>query len=413
MRILFLTDNFPPEVNAPASRVYERAVYWAQWGHDVCILTSAPNFPEGKIYSGYQNKWYQTEVMNGIKVIRVKTFMAANRGFALRIVDFVSYMIMAVIVGSFLKKPDVIIATSPQFFTAVAGYSLSVIKRRPFIFELGDLWPASIKGVMKNTSGFLIKVVEKIELFLYRKSKAVIALTHAFKIDLVDRKIDPEKIFVVRNGVNVDYFQAQSKDKRLSTQFSLENHFVIGYIGTLGMAHGLENILLTAKLLENKSIKILFVGNGAEKEKLVKLMKDLNLNNVIFISEQPKSEIKKYWSLCDAAFVHLKNEFVFKTVIPSKIFEAMAMELPILFVGPSGEASEIIKRTGVGVCVDPDNPEALSHTLLKLSQDKTQLEKYKAACKKSVGQFTREDQAKAVLNVLAGVMKTTYDNPIV
>ena len=122
MKILFLSDNFPPERNAAATRVYERACYWTKWGHEVTILTCAPNFPEGELFSGYQNKWYQVEWMDGIRIVRVKTFMAKNSGFFLRVLDFVSYMIRAVIAGSFQNRPDVVMASSPQFFAAVGGW---------------------------------------------------------------------------------------------------------------------------------------------------------------------------------------------------------------------------------------------------------------------------------------------------
>src|SRR5262245_65551779 len=146
---------------------------------------------------------------------------------------------------------------------------------------------------MKNTSNLLIILFEKVELFLYHRAKAIIALTPTFKTDLINRKIPAEKIFVVRNGANLDFFKPQAKDNDLIANFKLANYFVAGYIGTLGMAHGLENILYAAKSLENSPIKILFVGAGAEKDKLQQLAKNLALNNVIFIPIQPKSEIKR------------------------------------------------------------------------------------------------------------------------
>src|SRR5258708_7712811 len=152
MRILFFTENFPPEVNAPASRVYERACYWVRWGHDVTVVTTAPNFPDGVLFAGYENRIHHVEDMNGIRVVRVKTFISANRGFLLRTLDFMSFMAAAYLAGLFEQRPDVIIASSPQFFTAVGGWALAATRRIPFIFELADLWPASIAavGAMKH-----------------------------------------------------------------------------------------------------------------------------------------------------------------------------------------------------------------------------------------------------------------------
>ncbi|MEZ7863697.1 MAG: glycosyltransferase family 4 protein, partial [Rhodospirillales bacterium] len=177
MRILFITENFPPETNAAATRVFERALYWVQDGHDVTVITSAPNFPQGKLHAGWKNKWYHTKFHEGIRVVRVKTYITANRGTTRRMLDFLSFMITAFIAGLFEKRPNVIVATSPQFFAAVCGYALGGVRRIPFVFELGDLWPASIIAVGAMRPSFYLRLMEKLELFLYRRSACVVALT--------------------------------------------------------------------------------------------------------------------------------------------------------------------------------------------------------------------------------------------
>src|SRR3972149_1950692 len=197
MNILFLTENFPPERNASATRVYERACYWVRWGHEVTVITCAPNFPEGKVFPGYRNRWRHVEEVDGIRVVRVKTFITANEGVILRSLDFLSFMCNAMIAGIFQREPDVVIATSPQFFAAVGGWGLAGLRGKPFIFELGDLWPASIAAVGAMDQNIFLRWMERLELFLYRRSAAVVALTPAFKKDLVRRGIPPEKIAVV------------------------------------------------------------------------------------------------------------------------------------------------------------------------------------------------------------------------
>ena len=147
MHILFLSDNFPPERNAPASRVYEHACYWVRWGHRVTVITCAPNFPEGKVYAGYRNRWYQVEEVDGIRVVRVKTFIAKNEGVVRRTLDYLSFMVAGFGAGLLQLRPDVVVATSPQFFTSVAGWAVAALRRLPFVFELRDLWPASISAV--------------------------------------------------------------------------------------------------------------------------------------------------------------------------------------------------------------------------------------------------------------------------
>lgn len=400
MHILFLSDNFSPEVNASASRVYERACYWVKWGHQVTVITCAPNFPQGKVYSGYKNKWYQVEMMDGIRVIRVKTFIAKNSGFLLRIIDFLSFMLMAFFAGLFQKKPDVIVATSPQFFTAVAGWALAGVKRKPFIFELSDLWPASIIAVGAMRKSFLIRRLEKLELFLYRRATAIVALTQAFKDDLISRGIAAEKISVVINGVDLQRFHSISKPIDLIEKYSLQNKFIFGYMGTHGMAHDLMNVLNAAELLKDKDICFLLVGDGAEREMLMDNAKQRGLQQVIFIPPQKKSDMNKYWSLCDIALVHLKNDPVFSTVIPSKIFEAMAMKLPILLVAPQGEASEIIEMEDVGLWIPAGNPEIFAKTVEHLATNKIICETLAQRSYHAASRYSREFQAKSMLEVM-------------
>src|SRR5581483_11983980 len=209
MKILFLADNFPPERNAQASRVYERAKYWVKWGNEVTVITCAPNFPEGKIYPGYRNRWYQVEEISGIRVVRVKTFIAANAGTVLRILDFLSYMIMASIAALLEGRPAVLAATSPQFFCAVAGCFVSAVRRISFVFELSDLWPESIVAVGAMKRSLAVRALEKMELFMYRRAAAVVALTSAFKENLVHRGISPRKVAVVLNGVDLEQYEPQ------------------------------------------------------------------------------------------------------------------------------------------------------------------------------------------------------------
>lgn len=396
MHIVFLSDNFPPEVNASASRVYERACYWVKWGHQVTILTCAPNFPDGKVYSGYKNKWRQVEWMDGIKVIRVKTFITANKGFTLRILDFLSYMFMAVINGIGIKKPDVIISTSPQFFAAVGGWMLGKLKRKPFIFELGDLWPESIKAVGAMRPSLALRMLEKLELFLYRQASQVIALTESFKTNLVERGIDANKIQVIINGVDLQRYAPQAKDPALIAQYQLEGKFVIGYIGTMGMAHGLSNVIDAAKLCPN--ITFLFVGAGAESESL-QIQAD-GLSNVLFIPRQSKADIPKYWSLCDLALIHLKDNPTFAGVIPSKLFEIMGMGLPIVCAAPKGEATDIVEQTKAGVTVASNNPELLANAIVILAAEPAQLTLFAQNSYAARTQYSREHQAQSIINAI-------------
>mgnify|MGYP006093327689 CR=1 FL=1 len=407
MHILFLTDNFPPEVNAPASRTYEHAVRWIAKGCKVTIITCFPNFPDGKIFPGYKNKWYQNELIDGINVVRVKSFMSANEGFFLRTIDYLSFMITSFFAGFFQKKPDVIVATSPQFFTAIAGYLIAVFRRRPFIFELRDIWPASIVAVGAMKKNLTVIFLEKLELFLYKKSDAIISLTDSFKVELTERGIEPNKIHVVLNAVDLDFYQPfEVKDSKLVIEYSLQNKFIVGYIGTHGMAHGLEIVIQAARqLIHEPEIIFMMVGSGATKKNLEEAVKRENLNNILFIDAQPKKLIRGYFSLCDLSLIHLKNHKVFSKVIPSKLFESMGMGIPILMSIPQGEATKIVSDFNCGVIIPPENGRILAKNILELKSNKIKLNKLKHASKKASFHFSRDIKALEMLNILRNFSK--------
>lgn len=401
MKILFLSENFPPESNAAATRVYERACYWADWGHEVTVITSAPNFPEGKLFDGYQNKWKQIETMSGIRVVRVKTYIAANSGIINRTLDFLSFMITGFFAALKEPRPDVIAATSPQFFTAVAGWAASAVRGLPFVFELGDLWPASISAVGALRKSFALKMIEKLELFLYRRSTAIAALTASFKDDLVGRGINGAKIDVVINGVDLARYAPRERDSDLARKWGLEEKFVAGYIGTHGMAHALENVLDAAQhLKDNDDIRFLLVGAGAVRDSLIAEAKKRHLDNVIFMPRQAKEKMPAVWSLCDVALVHLKNSPVFAGVIPSKIFEAQAMGLPIVLAAPEGEASRIVLDDKAGIYVAAEDAPALAGAITTLAASPADCKKFATAALAAAPTHSRETQAREMLGVL-------------
>ena len=401
MKILFLTENYPPETNAAANRVHERAKFWAEWGHDVTVITCAPNFPKGRLHEGYANKWYQTGVMDGIRVVRVKTFISANEGVVLRMLDFLSFMITGFVASLFQKRPDVVVATSPQFFTAVAGWAVGLCRRRPFVFELGDIWPASIIAVGAMEPSLMIRMFERLELFLYRRSAAIVALTPKFKENLISRDIEGDKISIVINGVDVDRFRKTPQDEALAAEWGLKDKFVIGYIGTHGMAHGLSNVLeAAARLRGNDRVMFLFVGDGAERDDLISLAAAKGLENVRFIESQPREKVPAIWSVCDVALVHLRDSVVFSEVIPSKIFEAMAMELPTLLVAPQGVASDIVLSTRSGVWAPAEQPDRLAHVAARLAEKPRLLEMLGRNGAAASGRFSRHRQAEKMIKVL-------------
>ncbi|MDT0593675.1 glycosyltransferase family 4 protein [Glaciecola petra] len=402
MHILFLTDNFPPEGNAPATRTFEHAKYWITLGHQVTIITGAPNFPEGRVFDGYENNWYSKEFIEGIEVRRVKTFVTSNEGFLKRILDFLSFMVSSFFAGLFVKKPDVIVGTSPQFFTIISGYFLAKIKRRPFVFELRDIWPASITAVGAMKDSLIIKVLEKIEMFLYKHSSRIVAVTESFKNELIERGVNEQKIGVVLNGVDLStYKPVDSKNIELETKYALTNKFIIGYVGTHGLAHALDSILDAAKLIaSNDEVRFLFVGGGAAKKTIDDRINSEGLNNVISIARQPKSSMPEFWSLCDLSLISLKDTDLFKTVIPSKIFESMGMGIPLLVSMPKGEATQIVESTHSGVIVKAEQPLELVKAIERIYSDHSIIERMSENAKKASKTYNRESLASAFIDEL-------------
>ena len=404
LHILFLSDNFFPEVNAPASRTHDHAKEWIKAGHNVTVITCVPNFPKGQVFDGYRNKIWQEEIIDGIRVVRVWSYIAANEGFSKRILDFLSYMLTSFLASFFVRKVDIVVGTSPQFFTAVSAWLVAFYKRKPFIFEVRDLWPESIRAVGAMHESKLLVLLEKLELFLYRRAHGIVVVTLSFKDNLVKRGIDGKKISVVTNGVDVSKFKPQEKDFELISRYSFENKFIVGYIGTLGLAHSLETILFAAKKISQRrledKIHFLFLGDGANKIKLEKLALELELKNVTFLASVPKAEVVSYWSIIDISIISLKNTELFKSVIPSKMFESMSMGIPILHA-VSGESAKIIDYTGAGIPVEPENSSAIADEIIRLSQDNAALAVLGRKGQIASESFDRTRLANEMLKVLA------------
>lgn len=370
MKILFLTDNFVPETNAPATRTYEHCKEWVKQGVDVTIITCVPNFPKGKVFDGYKNKLIQKEVIDGIKVIRVWSYISANQGTVKRILDYVSFMVSSFLVGLFIKT-DLIVATSPQFFTAISGRWLAFWKRRKWVMEVRDIWPESIKAVGAMKDGFILKFFEYLEHEMYESADKIVVVTDSFKKYIVETHgIEKSKVGVVKNGINSDQFIPKDKDQQLLKDLNLEGKFIIGYIGTHGMAHALDFILASAHQLTNEKIHFLLVGDGANKQNLLILKERLNLQNVTMLDNVDKNRVKDYISILDIGLVNLKKSDTFKSVIPSKIFELCAMHKPIL-IGVEGEAKKIVEDYKVGCAFIPEDYDSFESRLNDMYIDRS------------------------------------------
>jgi glycosyltransferase involved in cell wall biosynthesis len=378
-------------------------------GHQVTVITGVPNFPKGKVFDGYRNRLWQQQTIAGIRVIRVWTYIAANQGFTKRTVDYLSYMFTAFLASLFVRRVDIIVGTSPQFFTVCAAYALSLIKRVPWVFELRDIWPESIQVVGAMKQGRLLDLLEKIELFLYSRADCIVTVTYAFKSSLMSRNVDENKIHVVPNGVDIKRFYPRSKDVELIQRYDLEGKFIAGYIGTHGLAHALGVILDAAKIMkmadDGDHFRIILLGDGATKLDLQQRAQAEGLENIIFIDSVLKDQVTRYWSLLDVSIIHLKNDKLFTTVIPSKLFESMAMAIPVLH-GVKGESADIIKHEDVGLVFEPENPEMLIANLRELANNSVLHQRLKYNGPIAAMRYARGKMAIKMLKVLAHLVNS-------
>ena len=372
MRILYFSHYFTPEGNAPARRVYEMCRRWVRMGHRVTVITCAPNVPGGVVYEGYANAWLQRETIEGIETIRVWTYLAANRGTLRRILNYVSYLASAVCAGLWREKPDVVIATSPQFFCGWAGVWVSRLRRIPFILEIRDLWPESIAAVGALRRPRLLALLERWERSLYRSATRIVTVGEGYREKLEGRGVAPSRIAVVSNGVDCKAFSDAGNGADVRAEFGLGESFVVSYVGTIGLGSGLDVVLRAAQRLRAESrgdVVFLLVGDGAVRDELETRARAEGLDRVIFTGRRDKSRIPAYLAASDACLVHLTGNDLFRSVMPSKIFEAAAMAKPII-LGVRGCAAELVSDAEAGICIEPENDRELVDAVKRLASDR-------------------------------------------
>ncbi len=369
LRILFLSHYFHPEVNAPASRLYEHGQHWINAGHDVTVICPVPSAPHGWPYKGYANSWWNEEMVAGIRVIRVWTFIAANKGKVRRTLNYLSYMGSTLFALLLVRRHDVLVATSPQFFCGLAGAVASLFRKERFVLEIRDLWPESIEAVGATSATLPIRVIERLARWMYQQAHHIVTVGEGYRQRLIEiGAAPPERITVIPNGVDFTVFQPPQGAPVLA-RFGLANRFVVSYVGTVGMAHGLDVVLSAAEQLRGEShIAFAIVGDGAERARLEREADTRGLSNVIFAGLLPKDDIPSVLSESAACLVHLRKRDLFKTVLPSKLFEAMGMRRPVL-LGVEGYSKELLERAAAGIAFEPENGSALAAAVLRLAQD--------------------------------------------
>ena len=410
MKILYVSQYFPPEMGAPAARVSELSHYWAQEVHEVTVLTGFPNHPTGVVPKEYRRKFRRLvarEKTNGVNVVRTWLLPFPNRRTYQRMLNYSSFCLSAAATGLFTERPDVVIASSPQLLVGLSGWWLARCKRARFIFEVRDLWPESLAAVgVGGADSIVYRALARIAGFLYRNADHIVVVTPAFKEYLVQHwQVAPEKISVIENGVEADLFSPRT-ESALRTELGAERKFVVSYIGTMGNAHGLQMLVEAAAQFQHSAPGVLFllVGEGAEKEQLVSLVRLRGLTNVRFVDQQSREKIPAYICASDACVVLLKKSEVFKTVIPSKMLEFMSCARPVI-LGVEGQARKILEEARAGICVEPEDPAELAQAVLRLAGDEQLRETLGRNGRRHVLQhFSRRQTAMMYLDLLQALL---------
>lgn len=362
MRILLLHQYFLEENDPGGSRWNEMTKVWSEKGHEITVLGGMMHANGSEKRPEYKKKLFKVNQQGKVKVIRCHVSESYNSNFLGRLWGYFSFVFSSLWAGLFKTKGkfDVIIVTSPPLFVGMSGYLISRIKRIPFVFEVRDLWPESAidTGVVK--SRLIIKLAYWLERFIYKKAKLINVLTPAFRDTLINvKKIDPAKIIFIPNAADFslsDHLLGSFDVKAFREAHQLQDKFVITYVGAHGVANHLEQVLETAQMLKDTNVLFLLIGQGMEKEKLIQMAKDMQVENTVrFMDPVPKSEVFKYILASNAGTSVLKKVDTFKTVYSNKTFDYMACKKPIL-MAIDGVSRKLVEDANAGIYVEPENP---------------------------------------------------------
>jgi glycosyltransferase involved in cell wall biosynthesis len=402
MKILLLTQYFPPEFGAAPARNSEHAELWAEAGADVEICTGFPNYPSGVVPPEYRGLRFRRERVNGYTTVRTWIYATPNRAVFKRALASLSFLLSAAVSGAFrCQKPDIIIASSGPFFVAPLGYLLSIVKRAPFVFEVRDILPqqAIDTGMLRNP--FLIRILIGTEEFLYRRAIRVVAVSEASRLALAARGVDEAKLVTVENGIADTLFAPASKDNDVRRDYGWQGKYVAMYIGAHGVSQGLSTLLEAAEMLQGEAdIHFVFVGDGAEKNALRQWAADRHLANVEFLPVQSRDRVAQFYAAADVCFAPLRKGDYFTINIPSKILEIMACGRPVI-LGAEGQARQIIEEAGSGLVVNPEDARGFAHAVLELRAEPDRAHEMGNRGRSFVlERFTRRSKAKRYLQIL-------------
>lgn len=371
MKVLFLTQYFPPETGAPQNRLHSLANYLSDFGAEVNVLTAMPSYPKTEIYDGYKGKWYAKEKDGPLTVYRSWIYVSKSKGVVPRLLNYFSFVFTALLVGLIkVKKHDVIICESPPLFLGITAMLLKLFKGSKLVFNVSDLWPESAEKLDIINNKFLLGISYKLEALIYKKSNLVSGQTQGI-ITNINQRFPNIATHLIRNGIDTKQFNVRGNGAPFRAKHHIpENAFVVAYAGIIGHAQGLEIITEAAKqLLTETNIVFMMVGDGPVKTQLLSIAEAHNLTNIKFINSVPRSEMPDVIDACNCYVTPLRKNDLFLGAIPSKIFEPLYFSKPVL-LGVDGEAKSLFVDEGkCALHFEPENATALVDAIKLLYND--------------------------------------------
>lgn len=403
MRVVIASQYFWPEILSP-QHIYENARGLAGRGHEVAILTAFPNRPAGIIEEPYKGKLFLTESKNGLRFVRTYIYAAPTKRILRRLLGEISFALSSLIGGVSINGCDAVISISPPFTNALSSCIISRVKRVPFIFWLNDLHPETAIQLGVLRSKLLIRLATSLELFLYRKADKVVVATRGIGENIIARGVPPEKVEFIPTGVDTSLFDPSKVKTSIRDELGLGDKFLVLYAGTIGFLQDISTIVEAARILsDNDQVVFLLVGEGPEKERMLELTKKYSLSNVLFVGTQPRQRLPSFIAGADVVVASLKRWRLFESALPTKLFEAMAMEVPIV-CAISGEAKEMMEESGAGVCVEPGNPAEMARAISGLFNDRNALSRRGTRAREYVEKhYSRSDTVEQIERMLSSL----------
>ena len=404
MKLLILTQYFPPEMGAPQARLYELAKRLHDRGHQISVLTAMPNYPTGKVFDGYRHKIYLQEDMDGIRVIRTWIYPSKSSRTLPRLLSYLSFVFSSVFLGIWgLGKQDVVLFESPPLFLVPAGLIIGRATGARIIMNVSDIWPDIIVRMGHTTGGPFLKAMYWLEKFGYEHSD-VVALTNPGAARQINERFAHVRTTVISNGVDTNFFRPDLRSDEVRASLGAgPDDFLVIYCGLHGLAQGLEVVIGAAERLKNHpEIKFVLIGDGPTKESLVAQARMKNLKNLRFFDRRPKEEIPAILASCDVSLVPLVTRL--PGTMPSKVYEALAAGTPPV-VAKGCEGATLVSQFNAGRTFEPMNDKELAEVILSLAKNPSELKEIRTNCLKLAKRFDRDTIAQRTEAILIAVAK--------